>query len=223
MIQLPTLSGFQTRDVRKVGRARCHPRCLREVRGQSPDVLQPPVEVSRRRDRGTAAEAAWAQGASQAHRGGVGLGEPAPGQRGDAVHVGIAGGDSEPLWCRLAPTHDREAREGPSRKKKRRRLTPYAAPSLGVEADRARERYERLRDQYLHGSGDEAGPPGERFARLGLDGLFDSDPPRGYVAQIHEARARGWGGVDPCDAALREVMRLVLGSGLRGSLEDLDR
>jgi hypothetical protein len=85
---------------------------------------------------------------------------------------------------------------------------------LGVEADRASERYERLRDQYLHGSGDETGSPGERLARLGLAGLFDPDPPRGYVAQIHEARARRWGGVDPRDAALREVVHLALGGGV---------
>ena len=84
----------------------------------------------------------------------------------------------------------------------------------GVKADRARQRYERLRDQYLQRSDDEAGPPGERFARLGLAGLFDPDPPRDYVAQIHEARPRRWGGVDPRDAALREVVHLVLGRGV---------
>lgn len=81
----------------------------------------------------------------------------------------------------------------------------------GVKADRAGQRYERLRDQYLHGSGVETGPPGQRFARLGLAGLFDPDPPRDYVAQLHEARPRRWGGVDPRDAVLREVVQLVLG------------
>ena len=58
-------------------------------------------------------------------------------------------------------------------------------------------------------------PPrdGERFARLGLAGLFDPDPHRVYVAQIHEAQARRWGGIDPREAALREVVRVVLGPG----------
>ena len=60
------------------------------------------------------------------------------------------------------------------------------------------------------------GPAGERFARWGLAGLLDPDPPRGYVAQVHPARARGWGGVDPRETALREVVRLLLGSGAVG-------
>ena len=89
--------------------------------------------------------------------------------------------------------------------------------------DRPRERYERLRDQYLHGSGEEAASAGECLARRGLASLFDPDPPRGYVAQVHPARARGWGGIDPCDAALREVVRLILGVGPRGSAAELDR
>ena len=68
-------------------------------------------------------------------------------------------------------------------------------------------------EKQLVGSGVETGPPGQRFARSGLVGLFDPDPPRGYVAQIHEARARGWERVDPRDSALREVVHLVLGPG----------
>lgn len=87
----------------------------------------------------------------------------------------------------------------------------HAAQALGFEADHARERYERLRDQHLHGSGEEIGPDRERFAGFGLAGLFDPDPPRCYVLEIHEAKAPWWGRVDPREAALRDLVRLVLG------------
>jgi len=60
------------------------------------------------------------------------------------------------------------------------------------------------------------GPAAERLARWGLAGLLDPDPLQGYVAQVHPARARGWGGVDPRDTALREVVRLLLGAGTAG-------
>lgn len=52
----------------------------------------------------------------------------------------------------------------------------------------------------------------ERFARWGLAGLFELDPPKRYLVQIHEAqRRRWWGGLDPGEAALREMVRLIMG------------
>jgi hypothetical protein len=99
-------------------------------------------------------------------------------------------------------------------------VTLDVAPPLRAEGDGARQRYEQLRDRYLDGSGDEADPHRECLSRLGLAGLFDLDPPRGYVAEVHEAKARGWGRVDPSDAALRDVVRLVLApGGLVGPLQ----
>jgi hypothetical protein len=92
-----------------------------------------------------------------------------------------------------------------------------ALPSLHAETDRPRERYERLRNLYLHGSVDPADPDAEHFSRRGLAGLFDSGPLQGYWVEVHEARGRGWGRVDPRDAALREAMRLLL---MPGHLED---
>ena len=88
-----------------------------------------------------------------------------------------------------------------------------AIPSCHSETDRARERYERLRNLYLHGSVDQTGPDAEDFARRGLAGLFDPNPLHGYWVEVHEARVRGWGRVDPRDAALREAMRLLLTPG----------
>jgi hypothetical protein len=85
-----------------------------------------------------------------------------------------------------------------------------ALPSLHAETDHARQRYERLRNPYLHGSVDPADSDAEHFWRRGLAGLFDSGPLQGYWVEIHEARVRGWGRVDPRNAALREAMRLLL-------------
>lgn len=92
-------------------------------------------------------------------------------------------------------------------------MTLKTFPSLHTETDRARERYERLRNLYLHGSVDPADPDAEHFWRRGLAGLFDPGPLQGYWVEIHEARLRGWGRVDPRDAALREAMRLLLTPG----------
>lgn len=92
-------------------------------------------------------------------------------------------------------------------------MTVEATSPRRVEPDRARERYEQLRELYLHGSCENAGPIAERMAVLGFVGLFDRDSPRVYVAELHEARARGWGRADPHDAALRDVARLLLGAG----------
>ena len=92
-------------------------------------------------------------------------------------------------------------------------MTLEAFPSLQAETDRARERYERLRNLYLHGPVDPADPDAEHFWRRGLAGLFDPDPLQGYWVEVHEARLRGWGRVDPRDAALREAMRLLLTPG----------
>jgi hypothetical protein len=86
-------------------------------------------------------------------------------------------------------------------------------PSLHAETDRPRERYERLRNLYLHGSVEPADPDAEHFSRRGLPGLFDSGPLQGYWVEVHEARVCGWGRVDPRDAALREAMRLLLRPG----------
>jgi hypothetical protein len=88
-----------------------------------------------------------------------------------------------------------------------------------------RQRYERLRDEHLQGSGEEAARSrdGARFVRFGLVGLFAPEPSRGYVAQIHEARACRWGGLDPREVALRDVVHLVLGSAPRGFVERLNR
>jgi len=92
-------------------------------------------------------------------------------------------------------------------------VTLEALPSLHAETDRPRERYERLRNLQLHGSVDPADPDAEHFSRRGLAGLFDANPHQGYLVEVHEARVRGWGRVDPRDAALREAMRLLLMPG----------
>lgn len=92
-----------------------------------------------------------------------------------------------------------------------------AFPFFHAETDRARERYERLRNIYLHGSVDQTDPDAEHFSRRGLVALFDPNPLQGYRVEIHGARVRGWGRVDPRDAALREAMRLLL---TPGHLED---
>ena len=92
-------------------------------------------------------------------------------------------------------------------------MTLEAFPSLQAETDHARQRYERLRNRYLHGSVDPADSDAEHFWRRGLAGLFDPNPLQGYWVEIHEARVRGWGPVDPRDAALREAMRLLLTPG----------
>lgn len=92
-------------------------------------------------------------------------------------------------------------------------MTLEALASLHAETDRARERYERLRNLQLHGSVDPADPDAEHFSRRGLAGLFDRNPLQGYWVEVHEARVRGWGRVDPRDAALREAMRLLLTPG----------
>jgi hypothetical protein len=88
-----------------------------------------------------------------------------------------------------------------------------ALPSLQAETDRPRQRYERLRNLYLHGSVEPADPDAEHFSRRGLAGLFDANPHQGYWVEVHGARVRGWGRVDPGDAALREAMRLLLMPG----------
>lgn len=92
-------------------------------------------------------------------------------------------------------------------------MTLEALPTLHAETDRAREHYERLRNLYLHGSVDPADPDAEHFSRRGLAGLFDPNAQQGYWVEVHEARVRGWGPVDPRDAALREAMRLLLTPG----------
>ena len=92
-------------------------------------------------------------------------------------------------------------------------MTLETFPSLHAETDRARERYERLRNLYLHGSVDPVDPDAEHFSRRGLAGLFDANPHQGYWVEVHGARVRGWGRVDPRDAALREAMRLLLMPG----------
>ena len=92
-------------------------------------------------------------------------------------------------------------------------MTLEAFPSLHAETDHARQRYERLRNLYLHASVDPADPDVEHFSRRGLAGLFDPDPLQGYWVEVHEARVRGWGRVHPRDAALREAMRLLLTPG----------
>jgi hypothetical protein len=74
-------------------------------------------------------------------------------------------------------------------------VTLEAFPSS--ETDRARERYERLRKLYLHGSVDQTDPDAEHFSRPGLVGLFDPNPLHGYWVETHEARVRGWERVDP--------------------------
>ncbi|MCP3995808.1 MAG: hypothetical protein GY722_12200 [bacterium] len=79
--------------------------------------------------------------------------------------------------------------------------------------DTPREHYEQLRDHFLLGSTEQTGAAGERFARLGLAGLFDLDVHRGnYVVETHEAKAPWTGRVDSRDAALRDVVWLVLGN-----------
>ena len=83
-------------------------------------------------------------------------------------------------------------------------------PSCHFETDRARERYERLRNLYLHGSVEHADRDAELFERRGLAGLFDSGPLQGYWVEVHEAKIHGWGHVNPREAALREAMRLLL-------------
>lgn len=83
-------------------------------------------------------------------------------------------------------------------------------PSRPSETDRARERYERLRELYLHGLVEPADPDAEQFARGGLAGLFDSGPLQDYWVEVHEAKIHGWGHVNPREAALREAMRLLL-------------
>ncbi len=88
-----------------------------------------------------------------------------------------------------------------------------AFPHLHAETDHARQRYERLRNLYLYGSVDPADPDVEHYSRHGLAGLFDANPPQGYWVEVHEASVRGWGRVDPRDAALREAMRLLLTPG----------
>ena len=88
-----------------------------------------------------------------------------------------------------------------------------ALPSFHAKTDRARECYERLRNLYLHGSVDPADPDAEHFSRRGVAGLFDSGPLQGYWVEVHEARVRSWGRVDPRDAALRDAMRLLLTPG----------
>jgi hypothetical protein len=88
-----------------------------------------------------------------------------------------------------------------------------ALPSLHAETDRPRQRYERLRNLYLHGSVEPADPDAEHFSRCGLAGLFDANPHQGYWVEVHGARVSGWGRVDPRDAALREAMRLLLMPG----------
>jgi hypothetical protein len=85
-----------------------------------------------------------------------------------------------------------------------------ALPSLHAETDHARQRYERLRNLYLHGSVDPADSDAEHFWRRGLAGLFDSGPLQDYWVEVHEAKIHGWGHVNPCEAALREAMRLLL-------------
>jgi hypothetical protein len=82
-----------------------------------------------------------------------------------------------------------------------------------AETDRVRERYERLRNLYLHGSVDQADPDVDILSRRGLAGLFDPGPLQDYWVEVHEARVCGWGRVDPRDAALREAMRLLLRPG----------
>jgi hypothetical protein len=80
-----------------------------------------------------------------------------------------------------------------------------------VTADAAGERYERLRDHFLRGSSEPTGAAVQRFARFGLAGLFELEPPRGYVVESHEARACWSGRVERRDAALRDLVCLVLG------------
>jgi len=84
-----------------------------------------------------------------------------------------------------------------------------------VTADAAAERYERLRDHFLRGSSDPTGAAGQRFARFGLGGLFELEPPRGYVVESHPARSCWSGRVDRRDAALRDLVCLILGPQAR--------
>lgn len=84
-----------------------------------------------------------------------------------------------------------------------------------MKADPAGERYERLRDHFLRGSSAQTGAAGRRFARYGLAGLLDLDPPRDYVVESHEARASWSGRIDARDVALRDVVCLVLGRPAR--------
>ena len=80
-----------------------------------------------------------------------------------------------------------------------------------MTADAAGEHYERLRDHFVRGSGAPTGAAGQRFARFGLAGLLELEPARGYVVESHQARACWSGRVDGHDAALRDVLYLVLG------------
>ncbi len=86
----------------------------------------------------------------------------------------------------------------------------HAAGSRRVGADRAAEPYERLRDRCLDGRDYAIGPAGVRFARCGLAGLLEPDPLRGYVVEIHEARAAWWERVDP-GLALQDALRVIVG------------
>ena len=88
-------------------------------------------------------------------------------------------------------------------------------PSLHAETDRPRERYERLRNLYIHGSVEPADPDAEHFARRGLAGLFDSGPLQDYWVEVREAKIHGWGHVNPRETALREAMRLLMLPGRR--------
>jgi hypothetical protein len=90
---------------------------LRQVRDQSPDVLQPARQVCGPRYGRPAAEATGAQGATKTDRSGLGLRQQAPGPGAGTLHAGVARGDSATVWALPAPAHDREAREGSSRKK----------------------------------------------------------------------------------------------------------
>ncbi|MDA2954032.1 MAG: hypothetical protein O2976_05410 [Actinomycetota bacterium] len=56
----------------------------------------------------------------------------------------------------------------------------------------------------------EVGPAGVRFARCGLAGLLDPDPPRGYVVEIHAVRTAWWERADP-GLALQDALRVIVG------------
>jgi hypothetical protein len=96
------------------------------------------------------------------------------------------------------------------------------AQSLVVELeDHTRQCYERLRNQYLYGLDEQSDSDTQRFARLGLAGLLEAQPPRGYVTQIHQAKGRSWCNGDSHDAVLGDVVRLVLGPKLGACFEQI--
>jgi hypothetical protein len=96
------------------------------------------------------------------------------------------------------------------------------AQSLVVELeDHARQCYERLRNHYWYGLDEQSDAEAQRFARLGLAGLLEAQPPRGYVTQIHPATCRSWCSSDPHEAVLGDVVRLVLGPKLGACFESI--